>query len=339
MEKAARRINSGGLTLRSLEVFLCVAEEDSMSAAAQKLGLTQAAVSQAITALEGALGTRLFDRTIRPLALTLVGGTVLKYAAAISDKVHEIEEAARYGGSGKVALLRIGMLNSFATTAGAFVLDQLHELAEEWTVVSGFKATTIQSLVDRMSDVIITSDESPIPPELRCLPLFSEPFVVAVPAAYRGKITSLEILAEKLDFIRYGHDVHMSKTVNGYLKMMRADSAKRYQFDTTDAALHMVAGGYGWTMVTPLILLKSVSQLDAIRIVPLRDRKIRRKIIVAMRKGDGLAIAERVRDAGLSALKEIIIPKLNRLLPLFARQVKIESKKQRRQQCKEQSDF
>ena len=61
------------VNLRLLEVFLCVIEEGTMTGAAERLGLSQAAVSQAITSLEQLLGVRLFDRSVRPPALTLVG--------------------------------------------------------------------------------------------------------------------------------------------------------------------------------------------------------------------------------------------------------------------------
>ena len=59
-----------GFDLHALEVFLLTAELGGMTQSAQHLGLTQSAVSQMIAKLEAGLGTSLFDRTIRPLALT-----------------------------------------------------------------------------------------------------------------------------------------------------------------------------------------------------------------------------------------------------------------------------
>jgi len=316
-------ISGAGLSLRLLEIFVSVAQDGSMSAAAERLSLTQAAVSQSILSLEGVIGTQLFDRSIRPLALTLAGTRALREARAIVGHSRALLEVGRNAGSARMPLLRIGMLNSFATTAGAFVLDQLRDLADEWTVVSGFHATTYAALQDRISDVIITTDESPVPEDIVALPLFSEPFMVAVPSAYRGRTGDLLALGKKLEFIHYGRDVHMSGTIHRYLESLGARPSRRYQFDTTDAALHMVSGGFGWTIVSPLILLKSPSLLDAIRIVRLKDPGIGRHFVVAMRKGDSPGVAERIRAAVLDTLDEVVLPRLKGMLPALADTVRV----------------
>ena len=53
-----------------LDVFIAVCETHSFSKAAQKLSLTQSAVTKKIKKLEDRLGADLFDRSKRPIALT-----------------------------------------------------------------------------------------------------------------------------------------------------------------------------------------------------------------------------------------------------------------------------
>ena len=63
----------------AVQVFVTVAEEGSMSAAASRMGISQSGVSQIIRQLEEELGVVLVNRTTRPLALTPFGialGTV-----------------------------------------------------------------------------------------------------------------------------------------------------------------------------------------------------------------------------------------------------------------------
>ena len=48
--------------MRSLEIFVKVADKGSMTAAAEALFITQPTVSQAISELERHYGTKLFDR-------------------------------------------------------------------------------------------------------------------------------------------------------------------------------------------------------------------------------------------------------------------------------------
>ena len=65
------------MTLEQLRVFVAVAETLSMTRAAERLHLTQPAVSAAIAALEERHATRLFDRVGRHLELTAAGKTFL----------------------------------------------------------------------------------------------------------------------------------------------------------------------------------------------------------------------------------------------------------------------
>src|SRR4051812_9342439 len=63
------------LNLRTMEIFVAVVQQDGMTNAANHLGMTQSAVSQAIGVIEAGLGAQLVDRSTRPLQLTLFGTT------------------------------------------------------------------------------------------------------------------------------------------------------------------------------------------------------------------------------------------------------------------------
>src|SRR5690606_19751227 len=106
------------LNLRTLEIFSTVVETGGMTLAAAKLGLTQSAVSQAIRSLEDTLQITLFDRAVRPPALTLVGHLVAKHAADVTEKVRSLEQDIRFNGGRRVPALRVGMIDSFAKAVG-----------------------------------------------------------------------------------------------------------------------------------------------------------------------------------------------------------------------------
>ena len=61
--------------LASMRIFLAVAEANALNGAARQLGLSPSAVSKHIAALENQLGTQLFTRTTRHVALTEVGAS------------------------------------------------------------------------------------------------------------------------------------------------------------------------------------------------------------------------------------------------------------------------
>ena len=92
----------------SLHAFLAVADTGSFTGAAEKLFLTQPAISKRIAQLEEQLGARLFDRIGRQIHLTEAGLALLPRARSV---VRELEDMSRSisGLSGEVSgTLRIG---------------------------------------------------------------------------------------------------------------------------------------------------------------------------------------------------------------------------------------
>src|SRR4051794_36778219 len=85
------------VNLRLLEMFVAAAEAGSMSLAAERLQLSQPAVSKAIRALEDMVGQQLFDRSVRPPVLTLHGTLTLKHATAVLDSIKQFDQSIRLG--------------------------------------------------------------------------------------------------------------------------------------------------------------------------------------------------------------------------------------------------
>ena len=71
------------MDISALQAFLAVAEAGSFSRAAERIHLTQPAISKRIATLEKQLGTRLFDRIGRGIRLTEVGEALLTRARAV----------------------------------------------------------------------------------------------------------------------------------------------------------------------------------------------------------------------------------------------------------------
>ena len=81
------------LSLHKLEIFNTVAQEGSFSRAAERLLLTQPAVSQHIRDLESTLGKALFQRGNRGVALTPAGELLVDYTRCILRMLAEAESA------------------------------------------------------------------------------------------------------------------------------------------------------------------------------------------------------------------------------------------------------
>ncbi len=81
------------ITLRQLEIFTEVYRAQTVTGAAKRIGLSQAATSQALAELENLLQKRLFDRHGRRVILNQTGRQLLPAAVEVLDRVRDIERA------------------------------------------------------------------------------------------------------------------------------------------------------------------------------------------------------------------------------------------------------
>jgi DNA-binding transcriptional LysR family regulator len=80
---------------QNLKAFLLVAETGSFSLAAQKLHLTQPAVSKRVAQLEAQLNVTLFDRIGRTISTTEAGQALLPHARAVQAELQAAEQSVR----------------------------------------------------------------------------------------------------------------------------------------------------------------------------------------------------------------------------------------------------
>ncbi len=101
--RAAARPTVLAVTLNQLKVFVLVVRLGSLRAAANALGVSEPAVSQALSALRQSLGDALVERTGSTLTLTAAGQRVVGLASQMVNLAVEAEDAVRAAnGSGDV---------------------------------------------------------------------------------------------------------------------------------------------------------------------------------------------------------------------------------------------
>jgi DNA-binding transcriptional LysR family regulator len=97
------------MELRQLRYFVAVAEELSYARAAERLRIAGPSLSQQIKALERDLGTRLFDRDRRTVALTAAGTLLLPRVKVLLDQADDLRRTA--AGLSASGLVRLGYVN------------------------------------------------------------------------------------------------------------------------------------------------------------------------------------------------------------------------------------
>lgn len=102
------------MEIRQLRAFLAVAEELHFAKAAERLGVSPPALTGQVQALEARLGTGLFRRTKRSVALTEAGRLLLPEARATLVQLERAEQVARRAGRGELGKIEVGYVASAA---------------------------------------------------------------------------------------------------------------------------------------------------------------------------------------------------------------------------------
>ncbi|HEX7324858.1 MAG TPA: LysR family transcriptional regulator [Rhodanobacteraceae bacterium] len=95
------------VTLRQLRTFLTVGEARHFRRAAERLHLTQPAVSRHVAELEGELGVALFDRNTRGVHLTAVGARLQPALTRVLDELDALLAETRVEGEGFHGTVRV----------------------------------------------------------------------------------------------------------------------------------------------------------------------------------------------------------------------------------------
>ena len=96
------------MELYQLRTFAAVAEERHLTRAAERLHLSQPAVSGHVKALESELGVRLFDRASTGMALTTAGSELLEHARRVLIAADDVKRAAQQMQGDVAGTLRVG---------------------------------------------------------------------------------------------------------------------------------------------------------------------------------------------------------------------------------------
>lgn len=97
------------MDVKQLRYFIAIAEEGSLSAAAQRVNVAQPSLSQHVLSLERGLGVKLLDRSPRGVTLTQSGQVLLSHAREITRAMDEAVEAVRQSGAEPMGDVSFGL--------------------------------------------------------------------------------------------------------------------------------------------------------------------------------------------------------------------------------------
>lgn len=203
-----------------MQYFIAVAQERSFTRAAQRMFVSQPALSHQIRVLERDLGCQLLERSPRDVTLTPDGEVFLPHAVGTVQSVERAEEAARAVAAVQHGELRVGTLFSLA-------LGVIPPALRGWRVahpgvrVEVLEFTGIAALVEGMLNGVADVAVGPRPESWDgpVAPLGAEEFVVVLPAddPLLGAETGAIALGELADrtWVLYPSDSGLTPVVLG----------------------------------------------------------------------------------------------------------------------------
>ncbi len=145
------------VTLNQLSSFLAVAREGSVSAAAEKLYVTQPSISAAVSALSRELGVDLTERVGRGVGLTAAGEAFRPYAADVLGLVEQGRQAAREAADLSMRSLRIVAVATAAEYVVPALLRSFGEVHPEihLSLEVANRATVFERVLEHEVDIAI----------------------------------------------------------------------------------------------------------------------------------------------------------------------------------------
>lgn len=239
------------MDIAQLQAFLAVAEELHFRRAAERLHMAQPPLTRTIKQLERELGTLLFDRNTRSVALTPAGRAMLEPAREVMEAVRRAAEAARSADRGEVGLVRIAFAGvSTHPLVGALargVRSQRPGIELELSS-QNFAQPTLRKLVKRETDIALGRWDV-VPDGIATQVVQADTLALAAPAAHplaNGSDVHFEQLAGERFVALPAHDGSVL-----YDRLQRLGRGSRFVPDLaqvapdTQTALALVSAGVG----------------------------------------------------------------------------------------------
>lgn len=288
------------MTLSELQYMVAVAQERHFGRAAERVFVTQPALSLAIKKLEEELGTTIFERRKNKITLTPLGEQIVHQAQRVLEEADQIKILAAQGKDQLAGPLRFGVI----ATVGPYVLPDLVPLLNQRApkmpleLEENLTLNLAGMLKSGKLDVIMLAlpfDE----PGIMTQALYDEPFKVLVPSGHpwqkKKLIDSRQLGSEKVLLPHAGH-CFRQQVMDACPELSRSD-AEGWQGNSLETIRQMVASGLGITVLpssalTPKYDSKRLIAIELAKPVP------GRRIGLAWRRGfTRPRVIEVIRDA------------------------------------------
>lgn len=274
------------LTLRNIEIFIAAIEEGSVAAAAKRLSTSPSSISQHLSNMEEDLGTILVDRTTRPLALTPAGVLFRRRAANILTEATRARAELAVFDYANLSRLSFAVVDDFESSVTPALMAALAEDMPDCHIIlqTGASIENLAALESRAVDMCIAADPASPADWMEIYPLLNEPFVLLAP---KGSVDPAQPSLPQLmatPFIRFPKDQLIGQMIEARLSAERLSLPRKFEIDSYQSIMAMVAHGTGWAIAPPMCYLRAQRFQAQVDMLPLPFENLSRRISLFARK-------------------------------------------------------
>jgi DNA-binding transcriptional LysR family regulator len=278
------------INIAEIRVFVTAAEEGNFSRAAERLQLSQSAVSQNIQSIEKAYGVELFVRRGRTVELSEAGQTILPLARKVLNSARFLEDSIQHVNSQVGGELLIGC----STSAGKYVFPTLLASFQQLysSVRPRVKVMPREDLIERLLNETLpigVSSRKISHRSIESIPLFDDQLILIVPSdhpwARVDKILPSDILNQPL-IVREESSGTRETVIDGLKGSGITEDMLNISMELGNAeAIEMaVECGVGIAFVSEMIAARGLA-LGRVKKVDIKGLQLRRSIYMARKVG------------------------------------------------------
>ena len=268
------------MTLRHLEIFLAVYDQQNMRRAAEKLYISQPTVSEAVREIEEEYGVLLFERLNHRLFVTTAGENLAVYARRLLGLFREMEDVLNT--SAQRPILRIGATLTVGTCILPEILQRMQEDERTPSTVIVENTRSIEELVAR-GELDIGFVEGEISrKELVTTPIMEDP-LIAVVAHPNLQPMTLEDLCRRYPLLMREPGSGTRAMVESTLQQKGVPYEERWVCSNTQALLRAAEAGLGAAILSRLLAQEAIQQKKLFEI-PLTDCAMNRSFRLVWHK-------------------------------------------------------
>ena len=276
----------GRITLWGVEVFVATAEEESISAAARRLGASPSAVSQQLTKLEAAVGATLLFRSARPVTLTPAGEMFRRRASNILNEAALAQAELATSDMAALTRFRLGVIEDFEADVTPNLLTRLADRLTgcQFLLETGASHVLHDQLDARGLDVVVAAEMGVHPDWAEAYPVLTEGFVAVAPVGHVHESRDLLEQLQAIPLVQYTTRHYIGRLLAAHLAQQGLSISHRFELDSYHAILALVAQGVGWSILPPLALMRARRFWPGLEVFELPIAQLHRTITVTARK-------------------------------------------------------